>query len=58
MGRPRIIHCDIKTITNRMREYPEIQEALELAEACRLDEAETMLDRNIAKGNQKAIEFF
>ena len=41
-----------------MREYPEIQEALEVAEARRLDQAEMMLDRNIAKGNQKAIEFF
>jgi hypothetical protein len=54
----RILHCDVKTIGNRMREYPKIQEALELAESCRLDQAETMLDRNIGKGNQKAIEFF
>jgi len=41
-----------------MREYPEIQEALELAEASRLDQAETMLDKNIKKGDQRAIEFF
>ena len=53
----RILSCDIKTITNRMKEYPEIQEALELAEARRLDDAEMMLDSNIKKGNQRAIEF-
>lgn len=54
----RILHCDIKTITNRMKEFPEIQEALEEAETRRLDQAETMLDRNVGKGNQRAIEFF
>lgn len=54
----KVLFCDVKTITNRMREYPEIQEALELAEASRLDQAETMLDKNIKKGNERAIEFF
>ena len=54
----RSLHCDTKTIVNRMREYPEIQEALEEAEARRLDQAEMMLDKNIGKGDQRAIEFF
>lgn len=54
----RILNCDVKTISNRMKECPEIAEALEEAEAIRLDEAETMLDKNVKKGDQRAIEFF
>lgn len=54
----KILFCDVKTITNRMKENPQINEALEEAEAIRLDRAETMLDRNIKKGNQRAIEFY
>ena len=54
----RILNCDVKTITNRMKECPEIEKALAEAEDRRLDEAETMLDRNIGKGDQRAIEFF
>ena len=54
----RILRCDVKTLSNRMKEFPEIEDALAEAEALRLDEAETMLDRNIAKGEQRAIEFF
>ena len=54
----RILGCDRKTISNRLKEFPSIGQALEESEARRLDEAETMLDRNIAKGEQRAIEFF
>jgi len=54
----RILRCDVKTLWNRRKEHPEIQEALEQAEAIRLDNAETRLDQNIENGNQKAIEFF
>jgi len=53
-----ILNCDTKTISNRIRQFPAIQEALEQAEAIRLDNAETRLDQNIENGNQKAIEFF
>jgi len=54
----RILGCDRKTISNRLKEFPSIGQALEETEALRLDQAETMLDRNIAKGEQRAIEFF
>jgi len=54
----RILGCDRKTISNRLKEFPAIGQALEESEALRLDEAETSLDRNIKNGNQKSIEFF
>ena len=54
----RILGCDRKTISNRLKEFPSIGQALEESEAHRLDEAETSLDRNIKNGHQKAIEFF
>jgi len=54
----KILACDVGTITNRMKEFPEVAVAIEEAQESRLDEAETMLDRNIAKGEQRAIEFF
>jgi len=54
----RILGCARKTISNRLKEFPAIGQALEETEAHRLDEAETSLDRNIKNGNQKAIEFF
>ena len=54
----RILSCDVKTLWNRRKEHPEIQEALEQAEAIRLDNAEMRLDKNIENGDQKAIEFF
>jgi hypothetical protein len=54
----KTLHGDVKTITNRMKEFPEIQEALEEGGTIRLDNAETMLGRNIARGDQRPIEFF
>jgi len=54
----KILACDVGTITNRMKEFPEVAVAIEEAQESRLDEAELMLDRNIAKGEQRAIEFF
>jgi len=54
----KILGCDLGTIGNRMREFPEIANALVEAENQRLDQAEMSLDRNIKNGVQKAIEFF
>jgi len=54
----KILGCDVGTITNRQKESPAIEAALTEAESRRLDEAETMLDKNIKKGNERAIEFF
>jgi len=54
----KILGCDVGTITNRQKEFPAIEAALTEAESRRLDEAETMLDKNIKKGNERAIEFF
>jgi len=54
----RILGCDRKTISNRLKEFPSIGQALEETELRRLDEAETSLDRNIKNGHQRAIEFF
>jgi len=53
----RILGCDRKTISNRLKEFPSIGQALEESEALRLDEAETSLDRNIKNGSQRAIKF-